>query len=99
MPKNTLWEQLYFLFKANISNAFRRKKGIATANVDGENVTTYYYNPKEIVHLSKTDFDLKALKPIGFFIPPSYMEPFFKNKPKLFSCFNWLCLLYTSRCV
>lgn len=90
MPKNTLWEQLYFLFKANISNAFRRKKGIATANVDGENVPTNYYNPKEIVHLSKTDFDLKALKPIGFFIPPSYMEPFFKNKPKLFSCFNWL---------
>ncbi|MCG2610856.1 class I SAM-dependent methyltransferase [Flavobacterium sp. SM15] len=87
MPKNTLWEQLYFLLKGNLKNAFRRKKEAVIANVDGENVKTYYYNPKELVTLSCDLFRLNQVKPIGFFIPPSYLEPFFKNKP------NWVSVL------
>lgn len=90
MPKNTLWEQFYFLLKWDFKNAFRRKKEVAIANVDGENVTTYYYNPKDIVNLAKANFENKALKPIGFWVPPSYLEPFFKKKPKLISFLNAL---------
>ena len=85
MPKNTLWEQLYFLLKLDFKNSFRRKKEYAIANVDGEKVKTYYYNPKDIVNLANVNFDLLRLKPIGFFIPPSYLNPFFKNKPQLVS--------------
>ena len=80
MPKNTIWEQLYFIFKFNLNKAFRRKEKFVLANVDGENVPTYYYNPKDIVNLAKTKFNLVECNPIGFFIPPSYLEPFFKNK-------------------
>jgi hypothetical protein len=83
MPKNTLWEQVYFLAKARFSNGFRRKKEIVFANVDGENVPTYYYNPKDIVNLAQHDFELISHNPIGFFVPPSYLEPFFKNKKGL----------------
>jgi ubiquinone/menaquinone biosynthesis C-methylase UbiE len=90
MPENTLWEQLYFLSKLNFKSAFRRKKETAIANVDGENVTTYYYNPKDIVNLAEANFEIKQYKPIGFFVPPSYLEPFFKNKPKLISFLNAL---------
>jgi cyclopropane fatty-acyl-phospholipid synthase-like methyltransferase len=32
MPKNTLWEQFYFLAKANFKAIFRRKKGSVIAN-------------------------------------------------------------------
>jgi SAM-dependent methyltransferase len=90
MPKNTLWESFYFSLKLDFKNAFRRKKEYAIANVDGEKVTTYYYNPKDIVNLANANFEIKLLKPIGFFVPPSYLEPFFKNKPKLISFINTL---------
>lgn len=83
MPKNTLWEPLYFLLKLDFKNAFRRKKEVVYANVEGEKVATYYYNPKDIVHLCQTNFEIVEAKPIGFFIPPSYLEPFFKNKKSL----------------
>jgi len=85
MPKNTLWESFYFLAKAKFSLAFRRKKESVIANVDGEKVNTFYYNPKDIVNLSGKKFEIISVKPIGFFIPPSYLEPFFKDKLKLFS--------------
>lgn len=83
MPKNTWWEQFYFLMKGNFKSAFRRKKESALADVDGEKVITYYYNPKDIVNLSDAFFETKSIKPIGFFVPPSYLEPFFSNKPRL----------------
>jgi len=90
MPKNTIWEQFYFVLKFDFKNAFRRKKELAFANVDGEKVATYYYNPKEIVHLSQARFEILEVKPIGFFIPPSYLEPFFKNKKMLLKGLNFL---------
>lgn len=83
MPKDALWEQLYFLIKAQFYSVFRRKKNMVLADVDGEKVPTYYYNPKDIVNLAQNDFELVAQKPIGFFVPPSYLEPFFKNKKGL----------------
>lgn len=83
MPKNTIWEQFYFLLKFDFRNALRRKNNVAFANVDGEKVATYYYNSKDIVHLSQVHFEILEVKPVGFFIPPSYLEPFFKNKKTL----------------
>ncbi len=90
MPKNTMWEQSYFLLKLDFKNAFRRKKEVVIANVDGEKVATYYYNPKDIVNLANGFFEIKQYKPIGFFVPPSYLETFFKSKPKLTSLLNRL---------
>jgi len=90
MPKNTLWEQLYFLIKGNFKAIFRRKKEMVIANVDGESVKTFYYNPKEILHLVSDNFQPKQVKPIGFFIPPSYLEPFFKNRHKSISLLKTL---------
>ncbi|MCF6128458.1 methyltransferase domain-containing protein [Flavobacterium sp. AS60] len=88
MPKNTLWEQFYFLAKARFSSIFRRKKEFVLADVDGEKVATYYYNPKDIVNLAEANFEIVATKPIGFFVPPSYLEPFFKNKKGLLGFLN-----------
>jgi ubiquinone/menaquinone biosynthesis C-methylase UbiE len=90
MPKNTLLEQLYFSLKFDFPNVFRRKKEFAIANVDGEKVKTYYYNPKDIVNLAKENFEFKQLNPIGFFVPPSYFESFISKKPKLITLLNSL---------
>lgn len=90
MPKSTLWEQLYFIGKGKFSEAFRRKKEFSIANVDGEEVTTYYYNPSDIERLASTNFIIKTKFPIGFFVPPSYLEPFFSSKPRLIDFLNRL---------
>lgn len=90
MPKNTLWERLYFLAKAQFSKMSRRKKASVIAKVDGENVATFYYNPKDIVTLANTNFEIAAVKPIGFFVPPSYLNDFFKNKKGLLRFLNRL---------
>lgn len=84
MPKNTLWEKIYFILKGKFQEAFRRSKQVAYANVDGVSVPTFYFNPNDIVRLSKNHYDFVMVKPIGFFIPPSYLEPFFKNRKRMF---------------
>lgn len=85
MPKNTLWEQFYFLLKGDFQKIFRRKKQNIIANVDGEKVITFYHNPNEIVSLAANNFVVKKVNPIGFFVPPSYLESFFRTKPRLIS--------------
>lgn len=90
MPKNTLWERFYFLAKVQFSNISRRKKESVIAHVDGESVTTYYYNPKDIANLAKANFETIAVKPIGFFVPPSYLDGFFKNKKGVLRFLNRL---------
>lgn len=83
MPKSTLWEQSYFLMKGKFKSVFRRKKTGVIANVEGEKIITYYYNPKETKTLADYYFKFKQQNPIGFFIPPSYLESFFRNKSRL----------------
>lgn len=90
MPKNTKWEQLFFLAKADFKNVFRRKKGPIVANVEGQNVMTYYYNPKETARLADLHFNVGMLRPIGFLVPPSYLEPFFGKRPALLSLLETL---------
>jgi 2-polyprenyl-3-methyl-5-hydroxy-6-metoxy-1,4-benzoquinol methylase len=85
MPKECLWERLYFSLKNDFSKALRRKTNSYTiANVDGVKVKTWYYNPKDIVYLTKNEFCLEKIKPIGLTIPPSYLEKtFLAKKPFL----------------
>lgn len=94
MPKNTLWEQFYFTLKGKFSEVFRRKKESAMATVSAESIPTFYYNPKDIVTLAKSNFECIEYKPIGFFIPPSYLEPFVKKHLLLFRILkkldNWI---------
>ena len=90
MPRNTLWERFYFLAKARFKSISRRKKGSLIVNVDGESVITYYYNPKEAIGFADYYFRFKTVHPIGLFLPPSYLESFFKDKPRLVAFLNAL---------
>lgn len=90
MPKNTLWEHVYFLAKGKWSSIFRRQQQNVKANLDGESVITYYYNPKEIEQMAQRYFAVTRVRPIGFFIPPSYLEPFLKNKKYLTAILEFL---------
>ena len=74
MPKNTLWERIYFSLKRQFKKAKRRNTSTSIAvNVEGKSVQTWYYNPIDISALAST-YSTQNIKPIGLWIPPSYLE-------------------------
>jgi len=80
MPTFCLWESVYFLFKGKWRSIFRRNttKKVLT-NVKGKSIDTWYYSPINIQKMSADFFKVNTIIPIGFFIPPSYLNNFFKN--------------------
>ena len=91
MPKNCLWDQFYFLLKGKRKKAFRRNSNTKVAvNVEGETVDTWYYNPSDIKPFAGEGYNLETIKPIGFMVPPSYLNRSFKSKERLLRVFDWL---------
>jgi len=91
MPKNCLWERLYFSLKGNFKNAKRRQTNKSViANVEGFAVKTWYYNPEDIKILTSTFYNIKKIKPIGLTIPPSYLENSFLSKRPILSILKGL---------
>ena len=70
------WETLYFLLKGRWRQAFRRwSGGPVTASLDGvSSVQTWYASAAS------------AAAPVGFWLPPSYLNPFFERRPRLLRC-------------
>ncbi|MEO0312360.1 MAG: hypothetical protein RIQ89_2017 [Bacteroidota bacterium] len=83
MPKYCLWEWCYYQFKGKKHLATRRWKRSGSSF---NNQTIWYYNKKEMKKLLPQWQLIKAI-PIGLVVPPSYLNPFFKNFPKLLSIF------------
>lgn len=97
MPKQCLWEQFYFFLKGNLKLARRRNTTNAVlVNVEGEQVPTWYYNPKFLLKMASKIFIKTDLRPVGIAVPPSYLEPFFKNKKGLFSVLTFMERIFKS---
>jgi len=96
MPKHCLWEQLYFLLKGNFKKMKRRNtKEPVLANVNGISVSTWYYNPSDMLSMTSALYNLKKLKPIGLSIPPSYLESSFLAKPPFLNMFKKIDTIIT----
>lgn len=96
MPYNTLWEKLYFSLKGDFKKATRRKKDTFTfANVSGVPVKTWYYNSKDIKGIA-TNFSVRKVRPIGLWVPPSYLENSILGKPWMLSILVKLDKLFKS---
>lgn len=81
MSNNCFWEKLYFLLK---NKPFRRKlKSGAETTIEQAHFTTFYYSDNELKSTFKPDFYCIQQKPIGLFIPPSYMENKMRKRPRL----------------
>jgi len=81
MGKKTLWEFLYFGLKIDFKNATRRNTTQAVAaHVNGVYVPTWYYSPNDVSRLAAKHFKIKNIRPIGLFVPPSYLEKFFNSR-------------------
>lgn len=88
MPDFCFWESIYFMLKRKWGEVFRRSGKYAMANVSNEQVKTFYFSPSKFQKLSPLCFKRELLKPIGLFIPPSYLEEFFKKRPGLLKMFQ-----------
>ena len=87
-----LWERIYMLVKGRSGDINRRRNrslfiptgqnrsGVIDQN-PGNGLTIYYYKPGEIKRLLSQNFEYVRSKPIGFSLPPGYLENFFKTKP------------------
>ncbi|MCB2220238.1 MAG: class I SAM-dependent methyltransferase [Bacteroidetes bacterium] len=89
MSQCCLWESFYFLIKLQLDKVFRRATNDKlSVLVNGMAVDTWYYSPRRYHDLMREQFRKIALRPIGFFIPPSYMEPAFISRAKLLNLFG-----------
>ncbi|WP_407557605.1 class I SAM-dependent methyltransferase [Winogradskyella sp. 4-2091] len=97
MPKKSIWERFYFLIKGDLKKSKRRNTNESIdVNVDGVNVKTWYYNPKEVISLSTNDFTMNRVKPIGLAIPPSYLENSILSKRPLLPIFKGIDAILTA---
>lgn len=79
------WETLYFLLKGRWREAFRRRsKGPVAARLDDQTtVDTWYFSPADFPESA-------AVQAVGFWLPPSYLNPFFEKRPRLLRGLFWL---------
>ena len=97
MPTFCLWEMVYFTIKFNFKKAFRRSSTKRVkVKLNGEEILTEYYTPILTNKIFRKDFIQAGLKPVGFFIPPSYLENFFSSKHKIFNFIKKLELIVTN---
>ncbi|WP_053991051.1 bifunctional 2-polyprenyl-6-hydroxyphenol methylase/3-demethylubiquinol 3-O-methyltransferase UbiG [Mangrovimonas sp. TPBH4] len=86
MPKHCLWDKFYHFAKGQWSQMNRRNRPeVVPVNVNGNSVNTWFYNPKEIVYLTEQHFKCEHMYPVGLAVPPSFLEPFFRNKKGVLS--------------
>ena len=84
MPSKCMMETLYFLSRFNWKSAFRRgEKKVDWKNDQGDLSSIYYYSPKVFEALFEASFSTEGLIPVGFFVPPSYTETFFKRHQRI----------------
>lgn len=94
MPSFCLWETIYFLTKLKFRKAFRRfNRTGSIANLNGSELRIFYYSPGDLKRIFGNYFKTNNVIPVGFFIPPSYLENFFNRHQMVFS---WLKTLESS---
>lgn len=85
MGRKCSWERFYFRWKKDVRyNRRKKKEGVETV-IGNERFLTWYYSPEEFALLLSDNFNFIEAHPIGLFIPPSYLNPFFKKKKWLLS--------------
>lgn len=91
MSRFSWWETLYFLLKGKPGAAFRRfRRGPVIARLDAQtSIPTWYYAPKALSRLLP-GFRIKTLLPVGFWLPPSYLDPFFQRRSGWMKALVWL---------
>jgi SAM-dependent methyltransferase len=78
-----LWEMAWFTLHGNLRKAFRRCSGHTVAKVGDFTVDVYYPTVNKAQTLFSPFFTLRSCTGIGVTVPPSYVETWIRNHPKL----------------
>ena len=92
MSTNCWWENLYFSFK----RLKKRRQMRSVATLNGAAFPVWYYTPAQLQTLFKPYFEKQYQKPVGLFIPPSYLNNFFLRKRFLLKLLSVLEKLFGS---
>lgn len=75
-----IWERVYYLLKGDRAKAFRRKRKEGVETVIGDSsFKTYYYTPAYIRTIMPEGLNFIKQHPVGFFVPPTYLEHYFRR--------------------
>jgi ubiquinone/menaquinone biosynthesis C-methylase UbiE len=87
LSSQSWWEKFWGFISHNKILRKRRQEQIGIdTTINGVIFKTYYYSPKTLKKFSNSGFKVMALKPIGLFIPPTFLEERVKNKKWLLKC-------------
>lgn len=97
MGRFCLMESLYFMLKGKFRTAFRRRtKGAVKARINENTfVDTWYYSPAEMKKLFDGQFEFVYKRPVGVFIPPSYLSNTFIKKKKLLHAISKIDIFFS----
>lgn len=86
MPTFCLWESFYHAITLKRKNIFRRfsSKPLMASLSKDVTIKTWYYSPRWMKNHAASNMQVKLVKPIGFFIPPSYLNNFFTKRMSTF---------------
>lgn len=92
MGKKCWWDRWYMKRKTGSKETSHRRNTSAPVEVmvDGVSVKTWYYAPHDIKAFASNHFTLQKVRPIGLFVPPSYLAPYFEKKKTIFSILSGL---------
>ena len=84
MPRFCLWESMYFLYRFQFKNIFRRwTKNEVMPYLKNSTASTWFYNPSQLKAWTKDKFRVKRIKPVGFALPPLCLESLFTSRKRL----------------
>jgi ubiquinone/menaquinone biosynthesis C-methylase UbiE len=92
--KDCLWEKIFMLVKGRYKEINRRRKKSQVAGLALSMMPVFYYSAHELKKSLDKSFIFKAKRPVGLFIPPSYLNPFFSNKKYLVRVLMFLDKLF-----
>ena len=91
MGRKCLWECFIFWWRNDKQRRGRRVDINGTlAELNGKKFRIHYYSAKEIRDLFEVNYNQVKCMPIGFFIPPSYLEASMKKRRFYFTILNTL---------
>lgn len=98
MGKRCWWDNLYLLLTRKFTRIGRRNTTLPVPVPVAERVvSTWYYSPKDIRKMTEGCYSRVSLRPIGVFVPPSYLAPYFDRHRSLFGVLKSLDRLFRWR--
>jgi len=88
MGRKCIWENFIFLTQKDPRLKRRRAVNGIETRIKDEIFNAFYYSPSEIEGIFSKHFKVKRVRPVGLFIPPSYLNAYFENKKWLLRILN-----------